>query len=276
MRSVTSQKDEQKKSGKGLIIGAIALVAAGAIITCGRLSIINIPGITPAASEDNIIQVAYVTAQAAQGSPLDGIVSYMPVNLDEAAKAGDVVADDVITNTDAISGKVLRIDVCPNTTLTASMIADAFDTTYKMDETARFREVDYITLPVGLQVGDVVDVHYTEYEVGSAKGSLKRNDIVVAKKAVQAINGKTVTLELSADELTRLQAAAVEMNAINDKSRDTNYMAELTLTTYKQPTLQQAAIVTYTNSDADRINAADPNQRITDPQTVDELPKAEG
>lgn len=276
MRSVTSQKDEQKKSGKGLIIGAIALVAAGAIFTCGRLSIINIPGITPAAGEDHIIQVAYVTAQAAQGSPLDGIVSYMPVNLDEAAKAGDVVADDVITNTDSISGKVLRIDVSPNTTLTESMIADAFDTTYKMDETARFREVDYITLPVGLQVGDVVDVHYTEYEVGSAKGSLKRNDIVVAKKAVQAINGKTVTLELSADELTRLQAAAVEMNAINDKSRDTDYMAELTLTTYKQPTLQQAAIVTYTNSDADRINAADPNQRIADPQTVDELPKAEG
>ena len=119
----------------------------------------------------------------------------------------------------------------------------------------------------------MVDVHYIEYEVGSDDGTLERNDVVVAKKEVMNLGGKVVTLELSADELTLLQSAAVQMNAINGKTKDTNYKAELILTTYKMPSLQKASIVTYKNNDADRINGADPNQQPEAPSNVNDLPK---
>ena len=148
--------------------------------------------------------------------------------------------------------------MAPNTILTESMLADK-EENYKMDNTARYRDVDFITLNPTLQVGDVVDVRYIEYEIDSHDGTLKRNDVVVAKKEVVNLGNKVVTLELSADELTLLQSAAVEMDSINSKTKDTNCRAELILTTYKQPTLQKASIVTYTNADASRINAADPN-----------------
>ena len=273
MRSVTSKKEVQKKkAGKYLWIGLGVVVVLGAVVTCARLSIINIPGLTPVAGPQNTIEVAYTNAAAAQGVGLDGIVSYRTVDMDAIEESGDALPDDVLTSADSLSDKVLRISLAPNTMLTESMVADK-EENFKMDNTARYRDIDFITLNPTLQVGDVVDVHYIEYEVGSEDGTLERNDVVVAKKEVMNLGGKVVTLELSADELTLLQSAAVQMNAINGKTKDTNYKAELILTTYKMPSLQKASIVTYKNNDADRINGADPNQQPEAPSNVNDLPK---
>lgn len=259
MRSVTSKKEIQKKKSGAVLWGILALVVIlGTVFTLARFSVIKIPGLTPAEAAKNTIQVAVLNAAAAQGVSPDGITTLQTWDLDVLAEEGQALPDDVVTSTAGLSDKVLRISLAPNTILTESMLADK-EENYKMDNTARYRDVDFITLNPTLQVGDVVDVRYIEYEIDSNDGTLKRNDVVVAKKEVVNLGNKVVTLELSADELTLLQSAAVEMDSINDKTKETNCRAELILTTYKQPTLQKASIVTYTNADASRINAADPN-----------------
>lgn len=259
MRSVTSKKEIQKKKSGAVLWGILALVVIlGTVFTLARFAVIKIPGLTPAEAAKNTIQVAVLNAAAAQGISPDGITTLQTWNLDVLAEEGQALPDDVVTSTAGLSDKVLRISLAPNTILTESMLADK-EENYKMDNTARYRDVDFITLNPTLQVGDVVDVRYIEYEIDSHDGTLKRNDVVVAKKEVVNLGNKVVTLELSADELTLLQSAAVEMDSINSKTKDTNCRAELILTTYKQPTLQKASIVTYTNADASRINAADPN-----------------
>lgn len=259
MRSVTSKKEIQKKKSGAVLWGILALVVIlGTVFTLARFSVIKIPGLTPAEAAKNTIQVAVLNAAAAQGISPDGITTLQTWDLDVLAEEGQALPDDVVTSTAGLSDKVLRISLAPNTILTESMLADK-EENYKMDNTARYRDVDFITLNPTLQVGDVVDVRYIEYEIDSNDGTLKRNDVVVAKKEVVNLGNKVVTLELSADELTLLQSAAVEMDSINDKTKETNCRAELILTTYKQPTLQKASIVTYTNADASRINAADPN-----------------
>ncbi len=259
MRSVTSKKEIQKKKSGAVLWGILALVVIlGTVFTLARFAVIKIPGLTPAEAAKNTIQVAVLNAAAAQGISPDGITTLQTWDLDVLAEEGQALPDDVVTSTAGLSDKVLRISLAPNTILTESMLADK-EENYKMDNTARYRDVDFITLNPTLQVGDVVDVRYIEYEIDSHDGTLKRNDVVVAKKEVVNLGNKVVTLELSADELTLLQSAAVEMDSINSKTKDTNCRAELILTTYKQPTLQKASIVTYTNADASRINAADPN-----------------
>lgn len=259
MRSVTSKKEIQKKKSGAVLWGILALVVIlGTVFTLARFAVIKIPGLTPAEAAKNTIQVAVLNAAAAQGISPDGITTLQTWDLDVLAEEGQALPDDVVTSTAGLSDKVLRISLAPNTILTESMLADK-EENYKMDNTARYRDVDFITLNPTLQVGDVVDVRYIEYEIDSNDGTLKRNDVVVAKKEVVNLGNKVVTLELSADELTLLQSAAVEMDSINDKTKETNCRAELILTTYKQPTLQKASIVTYTNADASRINAADPN-----------------
>lgn len=259
MRSVTSKKEIQKKKSGAVLWGILALVVIlGTVFTLARFAVIKIPGLTPAEAAKNTIQVAVLNAAAAQGISPDGITTLQTWDLDVLAEKGQALPDDVVTSTAGLSDKVLRISLAPNTILTESMLADK-EENYKMDNTARYRDVDFITLNPTLQVGDVVDVRYIEYEIDSHDGTLKRNDVVVAKKEVVNLGNKVVTLELSADELTLLQSAAVEMDSINSKTKDTNCRAELILTTYKQPTLQKASIVTYTNADASRINAADPN-----------------
>lgn len=259
MRSVTSKKEIQKKKSGAVLWGILALVVIlGTVFTLARFAVIKIPGLTPAEAAKNTIQVAVLNAAAAQGISPDGITTLQTWDLDVLAEEGQALPDDVVTSTAGLSDKVLRISLAPNTILTESMLADK-EENYKMDNTARYRDVDFITLNPTLQVGDVVDVRYIEYEIDSHDGTLKRNDVVVAKKEVVNLGNKVVTLELSADELTLLQSAAVEMDSINNKTKETNCRAELILTTYKQPTLQKASIVTYTNADASRINAADPN-----------------
>lgn len=259
MRSVTSKKEIQKKKSGAVLWGILALVVIlGTVFTLARFAVIKIPGLTPEDAQKNTIQVAVLNAAAAQGASPDGITTLQTWDLDVMAEEGQLLPDDVITSTAGLSDKVLRIALAPNTILTESMLADK-EENYKMDNTARYRDVDFITLNPTLQIGDVVDVRYIEYEIDSNDGTLKRNDVVVAKKEVVNLGNKVVTLELSADELTLLQSAAVEMDSINNKTKETNCRAELILTTYKQPTLQKASIVTYTNADASRINAADPN-----------------
>lgn len=265
MRSVTSEKEAKKKqSGTILLAAAAVLVIAGAVFTCARMSIINIPGITPTSASDNIIEVAYLApdTEFTQGSAVDGAgaVVYRPVNMDELEAAGDTLPEDVVTRGDSLQDKVLRVGLKSGTMLTESMLADKAED-YGVDNNARIYEFDFINLDAGLQPGDVVDVRYFEWDITNA-GTLKRNEVVVSKKIVQDISNKgIVTLQLSANELTLLRAAAVEMAAVNDKTKDTNQVAELSMGRYTLPTLQNAAIVNYQSSDADRINGSDPNQQ---------------
>lgn len=274
MRSVTSEKEQRKKGASKWLFIVIALaLVLGAFIVCARMGVVNVPGLTPVSDPGNFAQVAVLNSAAAQGAPVSGLVSYRAVDMDAMAESGDMLPDDVIMKGDPLGDKVLRVALMPNTILTESMLAEK-EENYKMDATARYRDIDFISLNSSLKVGDVVDVHYTEYELDSGKGNLIRNDIVVAKKEVVDLNGKIVTLELAADEQTLLQAAAVEMNAINNTTKSTGRIAELTLTTYKQPTLQKPAIVTYVNQDANRINGSDPNQRPADPVVSSDLPGA--
>ena len=235
-----------------MAVAAVIMVII-VILTCGRAGIINIPGITPEPeAPKNIIQVGYLDAAAAAGTPVSEAIAWHDVDLDYE---GTVLPDDVITPEDPLDGYVLSLDLYAGTPVCQSMIC-AVDTEELYNATTRDVEFTYIDMQKGAVVGDYVDVHLS---VSSTKNNMElKDEIVLAKKEIIALNGKTVTLRLNADELTLLTAAQVEAT-IENASKDDNKPSATIYTTKYVNFAQPAAQVTYTNDVAVALIEANPN-----------------
>lgn len=269
MKSVSTKNKKRNKSNPVLWVVLALLVALSAGFTCAKLGVISVPGITPEVIDTNMMKIAYVDAASAAGSDVASVVRYKDVNLDEETMT---IPDDIITPADDISGYVLRIDLMANTPLTWSQICPV-DTDNELNDTARRVEVTYVTLSNDLQVGEYVDIRLKKSS--TAMNFDYADDIVVSKKEVIAINGSTVTLNLTEDELLLLTAAAVDMTVTNaDKSEN---MPHATLyTTVYLSVGQNAAKVTYSNDEVVALLRSNPNL-INNPTALYELmfPKAD-
>lgn len=262
MKTVSS-KHKKRKSSPALwvVLALMVLLCAG--FTCAKLSIINIPGITPEVIDANLAKIAYLDAASAAGSDVKSVIRYKDINLDEETM---IIPDDIITPADDVSGYVLRIDLMANTPLTWSQICPV-DTDNELNDTARRVEVTYVTLSNDLQVGEYIDIRLKKSN--TAMNFDYADDIVVAKKEVVAINGSTVTLNLTEDELLLLTAAAVDMTVTNAEKTDEKPLATLYTTVYLSVG-QNAAKVTYSNDEVVALLRSNPNL-INNPTALYEL-----
>lgn len=119
------------------------------------------------------------------------------------------------------------------------------------------REIDIVAsvLPLGLAVGDYIDLRLT-YPMGE-------DFIVLSHKRVSAINTEAVTISLKEDEIHLYQAALVDYILHKDKG------AMLYMTEYIEPGVQDPSVVYYRVPDYIlAVMKGDPN--IDNPDKVDD------
>ncbi|MBR6033183.1 MAG: hypothetical protein IKP28_00265 [Clostridia bacterium] len=125
---------------------------------------------------------------------------------------------------------IAKVNMSANTVITSELFA-------RSDEIAsndlRLQEYNMLSLPIKLQAGDYIDVRLTlpnglEY-------------IVLPKKKVLEIMENTIWLKLTQDEILTMSNAIVEAYIITG--------SKLTVNTYVEPGLQEAATPTYAVSE---------------------------
>ena len=158
-----------------------------------------------------------------------------------AAKSGDeITADNVIsmkmyssllteqyvTDPNEIIGQYFKIAVNPGTAITKNMVMEE-----ELDDTLRDRDFVFDKLPVGLEVGDYVDVRIT----------MPYGDdyIVLTHKRVYGINENSIKLYTTELEWNTYQGALV------DYFLNQEYGCTLYADKYVEPGLQQAAVNFY-------------------------------
>lgn len=279
MKSINAKKKNEGLPPVLLAVVAVVMVLT-VVFTCAHKGIINIPGISPAQADAPVdtIQIAYTNAAVGAGTDIADIVTYQDIPMDE----NTVIPDDALMQEDMADyeGYVTKIDLQKNTPLTKSMICPV-DTDNKYNDTTREVDLSYIDLQGSIQEGDYVDIRLKTNN--SAHNFAMSDDIVVAKKEVVALNGKTVTLRLNEDEQILLTAAAVDMTITNaTKAKDNENKPTATLYTTKYVSnAQTAADITYHNDKVVAILRSNPNlinnptalyeqitgQKLTTPQT---------
>lgn len=260
------------------IILAAILVIGGVTYTLWNL------GIGPFAGRNAVspgIMVAYLDAAAGLGTPAADVVGYHEVPEDGSI----IIPDDCVKQGDDLSGFVLKSDMYANTMLTWSMLAKD-QRVSSIDQTSRYIEVSYVDLQTFLKVGDYIDIRLKTYnttkgsnaDVTANPNANYRDDVVVAKKEVVALDGDTMTLSLTEEELLLLQAAAVEMSIINSTQGESTTAATLYVTIYVNPAMQSAYTVTYSNDDVVEMLRNNPGLAdsliTTDPVQTDGPPPA--
>lgn len=142
---------------------------------------------------------------------------------------GDLPTDYVNETVDVTAYKS-KIDLQAGTFLSASLLYSGEG----IENSTRKIEYNMLTLPSTLQVGDYIDVRFT-----MPSG---QNYIVLSKKQVKNIQGTTVTLYLTEDEILMMSSAIIESYIMK--------ASNLSVYQYVQAGIQEASTPTYSvNSD---------------------------
>ena len=137
-------------------------------------------------------------------------------------------------------GAKAKIDLASGTIVTPSMLMAEEELT----KDVRLVEYNMIALPVGLMVGDYIDIRFT---LPSGQ-----DYIVIAKKPVVSIMGETIALNLSEEEILMLNGAIVE--------RYVMIGSNMYITKYVEPGTQGKATPTYqVNGNVKVLLEANPN-----------------
>lgn len=256
MKTISSTKSKQKLS-MPIVIGAGVIILLFLIVLC-FVRAGAIPGLGSTADvPQNSIQVGYIESASAAGTDLKSVLKFKTIYLpnDVEEEPNMVVADDAIYPDTDIKGYVLKLDLAANTMVTKSMICP-LETDDTLNNTARFVEVSYVTPSTDLEVGDYIDIRL---KVSNSKNEYDyRDDIVVSKKEIVAIDGTNLTLKLNEDELISLTAAAVDMT-ISNSTKDDNRPVGTLYTTQYISAGQAKAEVTYSNEILTALIKANPN-----------------
>jgi hypothetical protein len=119
-----------------------------------------------------------------------------------------------------------RIDLQPGTIITADLIMREY-----RDDTSRWWDIMLDMYPVGLQVGEYIDIRVI-FPHGE-------DFIVLSKKRVYGMYGETIKLMLTEQEIMILQGMLVDMY-MNDRNGMTSYA-----TMYVDPGMQLPAVMFY-------------------------------
>ena len=247
MRNIKTKTEKKAGKSRGwtiAIAGACVLMIGAAGITIKNAVAYNneSQGQTPAEGQ---VSVAIANTEILAGDTLEGNYSF-------ELRDAELVPSDAISQDYEFSGAVMSIDAKPNTVLTDSMIVRP-DLDETDNETSRFVSVNYVTLDSGVTEGDFIDIRLRKY--GTEEGFVFSDDVVLAKKKVQSVSGKTVTLSLSEQEQMALSVAAVDASSYGRKSTET---ALLYCTRYVDAS-QTAAVETYSNATLSELIDSNPN-----------------
>ena len=247
MRNIKTKTKKQTGKSKGwtiAVVGACVLMAGAAGITIRNAVAYN-GGSDAQAPPEGQVSVAVANTEIMAGDTLSGNYSF-------ELRDAELVPSDAISLGYDFNGAVMSIDAKPNTVLTDSMIVRP-DLDETNNETSRFVSVNYVTLDSGVAEGDFIDIRLRKY--GTEEGFVFSDDVVLAKKKVQSVSGKTVTLSLSEQEQMALSVAAVDASSYGRKSTET---ALLYCTRYVDAS-QTAAVETYSNATLSELIDSNPN-----------------
>lgn len=138
--------------------------------------------------------------------------------------AGNLPTDYVNGSID-VTGYKSKINLQAGTFLSASLLY----TGEELENSARKVEYNMLTLPSTLKAGDYIDVRLT---LPSGQ-----NLIVLSKKQVKNIQGTTITLYLTEDEILMMSSAIIESYIMK--------ASNLSAYQYVQPGIQEASTPTY-------------------------------
>lgn len=247
MRNIKIKSEQKSGKSKGwtiAVVGACVLMAGAAGITIRNAVAYN-DGSNAQVPAEGQVSVAVANTEIMAGDTLNGNYSF-------ELRDAELVPSDAISQGYDFNGAVMSIDAKPNTVLTDSMIVRP-DLDETDNETSRFVSVNYVTLDSGVAEGDFIDIRLRKY--GTEEGFVFSDDVVLAKKKVQSVSGKTVTLSLSEQEQMALSVAAVDASSYGRKSTET---ALLYCTRYVDAS-QTAAVETYSNATLSELIDSNPN-----------------
>ena len=247
MRNIKIKSEQKSGKSKGwtiAVVGACILMAGTAGITIRNAVAYN-GGSDAQAPAEGQVNVAVANTEIMAGDTLGGNYSF-------ELRDAELIPSDAISQVYDFNGAVMSIDAKPNTVLTDSMIVRP-DLDETNNETSRFVSVNYVTLDSGVTEGDFIDIRLRKY--GTEEGFVFSDDVVLAKKKVQSVSGKTVTLSLSEQEQMALSVAAVDASSYGRKSTET---ALLYCTRYVDAS-QTAAVETYNNATLSELIDSNPN-----------------
>lgn len=247
MRNIKIKSEQKSGKSKGwtiAVVGACVLMAGAAGITIRNAVAYN-DGSDAQVPAEGQVSVAVANTEIMSGDTLSGNCSF-------ELRDAELVPSDAISQGYDFNGAVMSIDAKPNTVLTDSMIVRP-DLDETDNETSRFVSVNYVTLDSGVTEGDFIDIRLRKY--GTEEGFVFSDDVVLAKKKVQSVSGKTVTLSLSEQEQMALSVAAVDASSYGRKSTET---ALLYCTRYVDAS-QTAAVETYSNATLSELIDSNPN-----------------
>lgn len=145
----------------------------------------------------------------------------------------DLPADYVKDNENVTEYKS-KLDLQKGTVLSTSLLY----ANEKVADSTRLVELNMLTLPSTLRVGDYIDVRFTM--------PTGQNYIVVSKKQVMGLNNTTVTLYLTEDEILMMSGAIIESYIMK--------ASNLSVIQYVEAGLQKSSIPTYVvNSDVHQL-----------------------
>lgn len=185
------------------------------------------------AQEDN--KVAAILSSQALGVR-DKLDAYKVLRISK-----EILPEDALVMADLNEDLILKRSVEANVILTKGDIMLIGDL---VPDLQRYEEYSgIITIPSGLSSGSedesnmetiVVDVRYRDRQA-------KRDEVILSKKEIPLIIGNTLWLRLENErERVLMNAAIQEKNSLAEES-----FAEITLSIYTEPTLQEPAQVTY-------------------------------
>jgi len=153
-----------------------------------------------------------------------------PSKVERVKVAANNLPADYINETIDVTAYKSKINLQAGTILSASLLYSGEE----LADSTRLIEYNMLTLPSNLTVGDYIDVRFT-----MPSG---QNYIVLSKKQVKNIQGTTVTLYLTEDEILMMSSAIIESYVMK--------ASNLQAIKYVQAGIQESSTPTYSvNSD---------------------------
>lgn len=163
------------------------------------------------------------------------------------------IPSNAVTSAADIDGLVTKLNIQPNTIITTDMLVGV-DMDEEISDTSHQVAVNYVTLNSKIEKGSYIDIMIKSY---STEGGSYADRVVLSKKKVLDVSGKTIYLNLNREEELQLGVAAVEA-AVKPTEDNKDIKTVLYAVALASPS-QPKAIETYENAELENLISNDPN-----------------
>lgn len=178
----------QRKVTNAFLGGVVLTFVISALVAVAVLVLVILPGQESQTEGTERRTVYVITRNVRSGEEL-----VFGVNVDRQT------IQTAVMQSVSPEGLSARIDLEPGTVLTNAM---AFESDHELTHDTRELDLNMITLPMGLVQGDYIDVRLT-----LPNGT---DLVVISRQRVMGIEGETITLHLTEEEMLLMHSAIVE------------------------------------------------------------------